>query len=103
MGHRSRGSSATTARAALRYRELRDSDPLAYFFFSITYIILFKYMIINMFFAIVDKHYHREILSDAYKSLEAEYTSHHSHPASLRGNHSSNTICEIYALFNRGE
>mmetsp|Transcript_73381 Transcript_73381/g.215190 ORF Transcript_73381/g.215190 Transcript_73381/m.215190 type:complete len:1538 (+) Transcript_73381:116-4729(+) len=55
-----------------RYRELRDSDPLAYFFFSITYIILFKYMIINMFFAIVDKHYHREILSDAYKSLEAD-------------------------------
>merc|ERR1719188_1372351 len=38
------------------YSQLKESDDLlAYVFFSYSYMLLFRYMLINMFFAIIDK------------------------------------------------
>mmetsp|Transcript_39229 Transcript_39229/g.101494 ORF Transcript_39229/g.101494 Transcript_39229/m.101494 type:complete len:1589 (+) Transcript_39229:109-4875(+) len=49
------------------YSDLRDTEPVAYIFFSYTYMVILKYVLINMFFAIVDKHYHTELNSVAYR------------------------------------
>uniref|UniRef100_A0A7S0FX01 Polycystin cation channel PKD1/PKD2 domain-containing protein n=1 Tax=Pyrodinium bahamense TaxID=73915 RepID=A0A7S0FX01_9DINO len=42
------------------YAQLRQSDTFKYMFFTSTYMILFRFMLINMFFAIIDKSFQEE-------------------------------------------
>jgi len=42
------------------YRSLRESELTYYVIYSVTYVIMFRYMLINMFFAIVDKAFRKE-------------------------------------------
>merc|ERR1740123_593223 len=42
------------------YRSLREADKLNYVIYSVSYVIIFRYLLINMFFAIVDKAFVKE-------------------------------------------
>lgn len=39
------------------YGQLHEEDTLAYFVFSYTFMVAFRYMMLNMFFAIIDQHF----------------------------------------------
>lgn len=37
--------------------QLQEDEPMGYYYFSYTYMVMFRYVLINMFFAIIDKHF----------------------------------------------
>jgi len=42
------------------YAKMRRVQGLSYVFFSYTFMVLFRFIMVNMFFAIIDKHFRRE-------------------------------------------